>query len=353
MCFRLAYVLTENKKEFSMKYLRVIFIYSICLSLNLSIFAVDNSFKLDFDGDGSTDIALYREGSRSPDIAPQNSTWYFLNTNTNQRSSFQFGRTLDVPAPADFDNDGKTDTAVYRWWDFELGDVNQWWVNKSSGGSQVFPLEKGYNKYNRNYVGDGRAEIGQLYQINTGQIAGEDCFMSIYLILDLDYNATRKNVGDTCNVVPTPVPGDYDNNGRSEIAVFNNQTFKVWFPPYDSAYTTPNITQTLNVESPVPGDYDGDGKTDFAGIRTQSNRMLWVFKESSSGKIVEISFGFTTDKPAPGDYNGDGITDIAVFRPNEGSWWIRNGANGNLSLFYFGLPTDIPLAMPVIPFNPS
>jgi hypothetical protein len=336
-----------------MKSLRIVFVVCICLFLNLGVSAKDNSFNLDFDGDGSTDIALYREGSRSPDIAPQLSYWYFLNTNTGQISYFQWGRSLDVPAPADFDNDGKTDVGIYRWWDFETGDTNQWWVNKSSGGYNVFIYEPGYNKFNRNYIGDGRAEVGQLYQINISQNPSERCYISIYFIGDLEQNTVRKTVGEACNVIPTPVPGDYDNDGRSEIAVFNNQTFKVWYPPYESFYTAPNVVQRLNIESPAPGDYDGDGKTDFAGTRRQAGRLIWIVKQSSTGNETETDFGYATDKPVPGDYDGDGKTDIAVFRPSDSSWWIRHSATGYLSLWYFGLPTDTPLAMPVIPFDPS
>jgi hypothetical protein len=103
----------------------------------------------------------------------------------------------------------------------------------------------------------------------------------------------------------------------------------------------------------VPGDYDGDGKTDFAGIRTHDGRLLWVIKNSASGTETLVSFGFPTDKPTPGDYDGDGKTDIAVFRPADGSWWILNSSNGSLGRWHFGLPTDTPLAMPIIPFDPT
>jgi len=337
-----------------MKSLRTGFVLCLCLFLSSSGLATDHSFKLDFDGDGRTDLALYREGSRDINIAPQPSYWYFLNTHTGQTGVMHWGRTLDVPAPADYDNDGKTDLGVYRWWDFETGDVNQWWIHQSAGGGhQVLVYEPGYNKFSRNYIGDGRAEIGQLYQTNISLDPNAPCFVSIFFIGDLEGNALRKTVGDACNVSPTPVPGDYDNDGRSEIAVFNNRTFKVWFPPYNSAYTTPDLEQFLDVDSPVPGDYDGDGKTDFAGIKTHQERMLWVIKNSSDGSETLVSFGFPTDKPTPGDYDGDGKTDIAVYRPADGSWWILNSSNGSLGLWYFGLPDDTPLAMPVIPFDPT
>src|SRR5687767_13491870 len=99
-----------------MRFFRLCVFICLCLFYASSAFATDKSFNLDFDGDGKTDIALYREGSRSAETAPQPSYWYYLNTQTGQSGAFQWGRTFDVPAPADYDNDGKTDTAIYRWW---------------------------------------------------------------------------------------------------------------------------------------------------------------------------------------------------------------------------------------------
>src|SRR5215213_1944816 len=281
-----------------MKSLRVSFVICLCLFMILSVSATDNSFKLDFDGDGRTDLALYREGSRDINIAPQPSYWYFLNTHTGQTGAVHWGRTLDVPAPADYDADGKTDVGIYRWWDFETGDTNQWWLYQSSGGGhQVLIYEPGYNKFNRNYLGDARAEIGQIYQINTSQDPSQPCYIAIFFIGDLQGNTLRKTVGDACNVIPTPVPGDYNNDGRSEIAVFDNQTFKVWLPPYNSGMTAPEIVQFMDIDMPTPGDFDGDGKTDFAGTKSRNGRMIWKIKPSGGGPDIEVDFGFDTDKP--------------------------------------------------------
>lgn len=335
-----------------MRCLRVGFLVCICIFPASIIFATDNSFKLDFNGDGRTDIALYREGSRSAG-APQPSYWFFLNTSNGATSAIQWGRSLDVPAPADYDNDGKADAAIFRWWDFEYGDTSEWWISKSLGGHTVLSgLELGYYKFSRNYFGDGRAEVGQLYQVDVSQNPGENCFVSAYFVIDFDGNTIRKTVGDTCNVNPTPVPGDYDNDGHSEIAVFVNRHFKVWFAPYSAGYTAPQLLHYLDVDIPAPGDYDGDGRTDFAGVKAQGGRMLWRFRRSTTGAEIEVDFGFATDTPVPGDYDGDGTTDIAVYRPSDGSWWIRNSGSGVVQTFHYGYSTDSPLAAPVIPFSP-
>jgi spore coat protein A, manganese oxidase len=335
-----------------MRCLRISLLVCTCLFPALSTPATDNSFKLDFNGDGRTDIALYREGSRGSD-APQPSIWYFLDTNTGVTSSMHWGRSLDVPAPADYNGDGKTDPGIFRWWNFEYGDANEWWLNKGPAGHLVLNgLELGYYKFSRNYLGDARAEVGQVYPVDISQTPGQTCFVSVFLVADQDGFILRKTVGDACNVNPTPVPADYDGDGHSEIAVYVNRHFKVWFPPYAPGYTVPGFLHYLDVDIPAVGDYDGDGRADFAGVKAQGGQMLWRFRKTTTGEEVEIGFGLATDKPVPGDYDGDGKTDLAVFRPSDGSWWIKNSSSGVVQTIHYGLATDSPLASPVIPFSP-
>ena len=62
----------------------------------------DKPYAADYDGDGRTDAAVFRNG-----------TWYTLGSREGFRIK-QFGQAGDIPVPADYDGDGKADTAVYR-----------------------------------------------------------------------------------------------------------------------------------------------------------------------------------------------------------------------------------------------
>ena len=55
----------------------------------------------DFDGDGDTDVAIYR---------PSDGVWYVK----GQPFAQWGGQAGDVPVPGDYDGDGKTDVAIYR-----------------------------------------------------------------------------------------------------------------------------------------------------------------------------------------------------------------------------------------------
>ncbi len=73
----------------------------------------------DYDGDGRTDFAVFRQVSTS-------GIWYILQSSDNAFRAVTWGLATDKPTPGDFDGDGKTDIAVYR--------NGAWYVLQSSNG---------------------------------------------------------------------------------------------------------------------------------------------------------------------------------------------------------------------------
>ena len=168
-----------------------------------------------------------------------------------------------------------------------------------------------------------------------------------------------------------PVPGDYDGDGISDLAVYRPAS-GVWFIKLSATgfTTSASFQWGLSSDAPVPGDYDGDGKTDLAVFRPASG--TWFILQSTTGYATSVSFQWgqigdapTTHNPiayameatAQGagsalasltrssDLDGDGRSDLTVYRPSTGTWFsLKSSANyGTSTVFNLGVSTDLPV----------
>ncbi len=92
----------------------------------------------------------------------------------------------------------------------------------------------------------------------------------------------------------------------------------------------------------VPGDYDGDGSTDIAVFRPLTGNWYYLRSSDENAYFSVVSWGLDTDEPAPGDYDGDGRTDFAVYR--DGTWYIMQSSNGQTRVQDWGVAGDISVA---------
>lgn len=87
-------------------------------------------------------------------------------------------------------------------------------------------------------------------------------------------------------------------------------------------------------------DFGGNGTSDLALFRPTDG--TWLVRDTANGGVVTTQWGTSGDIPQPADYTGDGRTDYAVYRPSTGTWWIAQGVN-SIGV-QFGVDTDKPVA---------
>ncbi|KXK04189.1 MAG: IPT/TIG domain, FG-GAP repeat-containing protein [Acidobacteria bacterium OLB17] len=105
-----------------------------------------NPSNADFDGDGISDVSVFR---------PTDGTWHIMQSSTGQYLVQPFGTANDKPVPGDYDGDGATDYAVFR-------PAEGMWYIRYSSDSSVHILKWGISTdvlAPADYDGDGKTDL--------------------------------------------------------------------------------------------------------------------------------------------------------------------------------------------------
>ena len=235
----------------------------------------------DFDGDQRSDALVLN-------YYPSGLAWMSRLSTTLAFQGRWWGVSGDVPAPGDYDGDGRTDNAIFR-----PGD-GTWWLWRSGLGG-----------------------------------------------LSLSWGLP----GDV------PVAADYDRDGWTDPAVWRPAS-GFWAVLQSSRGASSALDDIiwkqwgLTGDFPMAGDYDGDSRADLTVWRP-SNGYWFIcpsqWRYDCAGHGVAIQWGLPGDVPVRGDFDGDGRLDPAVWRPTNGTWYIRHSSDNDVEAVQWGLPGDVPL----------
>jgi CSLREA domain-containing protein len=232
----------------------------------------------DYDGDGKTDIAVWREGALA--------YFYILNSSNNTFRTDQLGQTGDSPiVVGDWDGDGRADPAVYR-------------GATTPGGQSVFLFRPsarrtasfatinwgtfGDEPVRGDFDGDGKMDPA-VYRASSNQ----------WLIRQSSDNQSRFERWGLPE--DRRVPNDYDGDGRTDLATFNDGLWSILESSGRERYERFGEASDFL----VPGDYDGDGKVDLAVWR---NGIFFVL--SSNTNLTETTqLGDGSDIPVASAFN--------------------------------------------------
>jgi len=238
----------------------------------------------DYDGDGTDDIAIFRENT---------GLWALRGI-----SRAYFGGTGDMPASGDYDGDGTVEIGIFR------PAISLWAIRgltRDYFGHSTDIVVPG------DFTGDG-VSVPAIFRPSIGlwAIRGE----------------TRTYFGMSDD---RPIPGDYYGDGTREIGIFRGSS-GLWAIRYLT-----RLYFGASSDTAVPGDYDGNGFWEVGIFRPTTG--LWAIRG-----ITRIYYGASSDQPIPADYKGDGTDDISIFRDSSGLWAAKS-----LTRLYYGTAGDIPV----------
>jgi hypothetical protein len=286
----------------------------------------------DFDGDGRSDIVVFR---------PPTGMWYILYSAKNfefaQHKAFQLGLPGDVPLIGEFDGDGIADMAVWR------PSNGVWYIRQSSNGyANYSAVQWGLNgdePLSGDYDGDGRTDL-TVFRKSAGR------FFS--LRSQAGYNRGAALLGDQSSYLDISLGavghnafvGRFTNSSRDEFMTIW-QLIRFWSVKDSGNQLLFSQPWGEPGDTPVPMDVDGDGLTDRIITRQIGSNWQWFTAFAAGGARVD-TFGASSERPVGRrDFDGDGKDDMATFHNPSGTWRIKYSSTGSTQQFQFGLPGDI------------
>jgi predicted alpha/beta hydrolase len=303
----------------------------------------------DFNGNGTTDIALVRQeagwGTIPVAFATGGGSWSI--TNQGVGSFAQWAATSGVKViTGDFDGNGRTDIALIRqnpgWATipvaFSAGSGNWTITNQGVGNFAQWAATSGVAVITGDFDGNGRTDIALVRREG-----GWGTIPIAFASGSGNWFITNGGVGAFASWAATSgvriVTGDFNGNGRTDIALIRQTpgwgTIPIAFANGNGSWTITNSVVGAFAGwacqpgvTIVTGDFNGNGRTDIALVR-QTPGWATVPIASANGDgswtITNKSAAQFTDWAATngvlvlsGKFDTDSRTDLALIRQTPG-----------------------------------
>jgi FG-GAP-like repeat/Pregnancy-associated plasma protein-A len=319
--------------------------------------AAETAPKLDFDGDGKRDIAFWL----SPNTSTGTGEFRVLLSSFNysvvisQVMILSLGKAGDIPVPADFNGDGRTDLAVYQ----SGGGLSR--NDPANGASYWRYCPTAANAVTTTCAADGIAvQFGgtrdvPIFGHDFDGIAGDELALyrpdaGLFNVRNLAGTlAFNRNLG-SAGTGAVPLVGLYGCDDKADLAVYEPSTarFKLLESAGDWSFAITHQFDPQFVPYPTGSDEDRAAPIVMSGFvsrklcsgnvyKSRRAAALWYppggqwniiwNPNTTTTAIDQCGYGDPgTDQPIGGvDRDGDGRTDLALFRPATSF-----GGNGTL-----------------------
>jgi hypothetical protein len=263
----------------------------------------------------------------------QAGVWWIYESLTGNVKTERWGVVTDYLVPGDYDGDGSTDIAVWR--PAREPRPNDpppgFWVLRSSdntffmqawGFPTDFPVQGDFD-------GDDRADL-TLFRKSTG---------TFWTIRSSDWAAIPVQWGQNSDFT---VPADYDGDGKTDYAIQRNVGGDgIFWILRSSDLSVMTIPFGLAIDQVIPGDYDHDGKADLCLHRYTNDTFYWL--RSSDSQVGSVQWGVWGDDLVAGDYTVNPGSDITIWRPAEGNFYSYDPVDSSITVFHWGKAGDSPV----------
>ena len=168
-------------------------------------------------------------------------------------------------------------------------------------------------------------------------------------VTDTAPNAPSPPVAAAVSSTTSPLIGDFDGEGHSDIAIYDASRARALLDATADGRLD-GITRPLGLSTDVPfmGDWDGDGVETLALYRKSANQVIYTNSNKDTTYVVRSvnAVGAGGGIPIRGDWNGNGKDGFAIYDVSVSTFTFYQSMTiaGSFASEAYGILNDLPVS---------